>query len=112
MFPSNDKNTLAFVMIGELFSRIRVRQIQAAQAAYMKRILTDRHFATDRANWLYHAGLGNWIDKTSGTRVLEVGCGPGRYMAMLQTLGFQVTGIDPFSFSEWEMVRTYGESVF
>jgi ubiquinone/menaquinone biosynthesis C-methylase UbiE len=78
----------------------------------MHRLLTDKDFTVDRASWLFHAALGKWIDKKQGTRVLEVGCGPGRYAAMLQTLGFEVTAVDPFPFPEWSMVRAQGGTVF
>lgn len=94
------------------FANIKVSQLQAAHASYMQRLLTDRDFAIDRASWLFHAALGKWIDTAHGKRVLEVGCGPGRYAAMLQTLGHDVTAVDPFSFPEWNSVKARGNAVF
>lgn len=78
----------------------------------MQRLLTNKDFAVDRASWLYHAALGKWIETARGRRVLEVGCGPGRYAAMLQSLGFDVTAVDPWSFPEWDLVRAHGNAVF
>ena len=92
--------------------RIKVYQLRKAQTGYLRRLLDDREFATDRASWLFHAGLGKWITKDHGSRVLEVGCGPGRYAALLQTLGFEVTAVDPFKFPEWEIVSARGNTKF
>jgi SAM-dependent methyltransferase len=78
----------------------------------MRRLLTNRDFAVNRASWLYHAALGQWIENARGRRVLEVGCGPGRYVSMLQTMGFDVTGVDPIPFPEWDLVRAHGDAVF
>ena len=38
-------------------------------------------------------------------RVLELGCGPGRYVAMLASFGYKVTGVDPCTFSDWESIK-------
>jgi SAM-dependent methyltransferase len=94
------------------FDKIKWSLLQSAHVSYLRRLLTDKDFTEDRASWLFHAALGKWIDKKQGTRVLEVGCGPGRYAAMLQTLGFEVTAVDPFPFPEWSMVRAQGGAVF
>jgi len=48
-------------------------------------------------SWL---GLGN-----ESTSVLEVGCGPGRFAALLASLGYRVTAVDPFSFPEWDIIK-------
>jgi SAM-dependent methyltransferase len=52
-----------------------------------------------------HASIGRWLPQGGGERVLELGCGPGKYVAMLSTLGFQVPGVDPQSFKTWEIIR-------
>lgn len=78
----------------------------------MQRLLTDRNFAAGCASSFFHAALGKWIERVEGSRVLEVGCGPGRYAAMLQTMDFEVTAVDPIRFPEWDLVRARGSSIF
>lgn len=41
----------------------------------------------------------------NGINLLEVGCGNGRYVALLSSLGFNITGIDPYSFPQWEIIK-------
>lgn len=36
-------------------------------------------------------------------KVLELGCGPGAYVALLHSLGLEVTAVDPYAFKEWEI---------
>ena len=36
----------------------------------------------------------------------EIGCGPGRYVAMLASMGYDVVGVDPTKFETWEIVRS------
>jgi SAM-dependent methyltransferase len=69
-------------------------QIMRAQDGVIRRLLEDRRFAERMARHPIHARLGEWISLGRGTRVLELGCGPGRYVAMLSTLGFDVIGVD------------------
>lgn len=38
-------------------------------------------------------------------KVIDVACGPGRYIAVLSTLGYQVTGVDMGQFQEWLYLR-------
>jgi SAM-dependent methyltransferase len=37
--------------------------------------------------------------------VLELGCGPGRYVSILAALGHRVTGVDPLAFPFWEEIK-------
>ena len=39
-----------------------------------------------------------WFAPSKGDRILDVGCGTGRYMAAFEKAGAEVVGIEPFSF--------------
>lgn len=41
-----------------------------------------------------HMALSPWLEVPPGTRVLDVGCGVGRWSRMLATQGAEVTGVD------------------
>lgn len=41
----------------------------------------------------------------AGRRVLELGCGPGKFVALLASLGYEVVGVDPSSFPDWELIK-------
>lgn len=53
----------------------------------------------------YYTRIGEWLPEGRGGRVLEVGCGPGRYVALLSALGYDVVGVDPFSFPLWDEIK-------
>jgi ubiquinone/menaquinone biosynthesis C-methylase UbiE len=55
----------------------------------------------------HYAGIGEWLPRGLGGRVLELGCGPGRYAALLSGLGYDVVGVDPVSFPTWESIRQH-----
>jgi SAM-dependent methyltransferase len=80
------------------------RQIGAAQNAFLVRILNDPGFLERAAAHVQHAHLATELPRNGG-HVLELGCGPGKYVAMLARLGFDVTGVDPFTFPTWDAIR-------
>lgn len=94
------------------FKTLQTRQLKRAHADYIEQLLKSPDFTLERAGWMYHANIGNWIDPALGRTVLEVGCGPGRYAAMMQTLGLDVVGVDPFSFDEWDLIASHGTAKF
>jgi len=53
----------------------------------------------------HYAGIGEWLPRGLGGRILELGCGPGRYAALLSSLGFDVVGVDPASFPLWDEIK-------
>lgn len=53
----------------------------------------------------HYTRVGEWLPSGQGERVLEVGCGPGRYVALLAAMGYDVIGVDPFSFPLWDEIR-------
>ena len=95
-------------MFAELISApARTRAIGLAQEALNRSLSEDREFARRELLLPHHARLGEWIDGTIGRRVLELGCGSGRYVGMLACLGFEVNGVDPFDFPSWDRLRRF-----
>jgi len=89
----------------EIFDRVTNRQLIASQERLLRRFLFDRPFVERMSRHPTHAYLGTWLPRRGGDAVLELGCGPGKYVAMLQSLGFSVVGVDPCAFSTWEVLR-------
>jgi ubiquinone/menaquinone biosynthesis C-methylase UbiE len=86
------------------WSGLRTRQLQEKHRRDLDRLLSDRAYAERMARHPAYASIGAWIVRGRGDRVLELGCGPGRYAALLATLGFDVTGVDPHAFPDWELL--------
>ena len=82
----------------------RNRQIQDRQRREIERLASDRSFAEERGRLVEYAKIGEWLTPHRG-RVLELGCGPGRFVALLASLGFDVVGVDPLAFPDWERLR-------
>lgn len=83
----------------------RTKSIARAQRDLNTRLLQDGAFARQQSMLPLHAELGVWISPSVGRRVLELGCGPGRYVGLLAALGFKVEGVDPFPFEFWNVLR-------
>jgi SAM-dependent methyltransferase len=83
----------------------RSAQIRRRQGKEIERLASDRSFAARRGALPEYARIAEWLVPHEG-RVLELGCGPGRFVALLASLGFDVVGVDPFSFPEWERLRS------
>jgi SAM-dependent methyltransferase len=81
------------------------RQLLASQNTLLERLLSDKPFAERLSRHPAHALLGVWLPRTQGSTVLELGCGPGKYVAMLHSLGFSVVGVDPIAFPSWDLLR-------
>ena len=93
-------------------SQKQVKKLNAAFALERQRFLDDAEFARRMSLHPYHASIGEWITADKGTKVLELGVGPGRYAAMLRALGFEIVGVDPISFDTWEPIRQRGRVEF
>lgn len=81
------------------------RRIQRYQANEIARLATDVTYANLAVKSPFYSEIGRWLDCESHNRVLEIGCGPGRYAAMLGRLGFNVIAADLFTFPTWELLR-------
>jgi len=83
------------------------RQIAAAHRRMIERMCSDPNYALSLSRRSQHARLGAWlppVDPRQNVRIVEVGCGPGKYVALLAALGYHVTGVDPFTFPEWKTI--------
>jgi SAM-dependent methyltransferase len=81
------------------------KDIHAFQAQEIERIRSDKTFANEIARTKHFSCIGEWLTPGLGGRVLEAGCGPGRYVALLASLGFDVVGIDPYQHATWDVIR-------
>ncbi len=91
----------------QALNQFRNRQIIQSQSQSLNRYLFDQNYTRQVSNHPIHACIGKYLDfdHNHGKKVLELGCGPGRYVAMLTTLGFDVIGVDPCSFPTWDLIR-------
>jgi len=86
-------------------SRKQWDAIHAYQADELNSILTDTDFLNRMARSDHFSRIGNWAEAVAGDRrVLELGCGPGRYVAFLARLGCRVVGADPVRYETWELI--------
>lgn len=70
-------------------------------------ILCDPNLARQLAGMDHYSRIGKWEGSAPGKRVLELGCGPGRYAAMLASLGCNVVGVDPVAYPEWDIIKAH-----
>lgn len=81
------------------------RQIQHASRKEIVRLRTAEA-AAQHGNMDYYCRLRQWLPAANAnTTILELGCGPGRYVALLSGLGYNVVAADPMRFPEWDLFR-------
>lgn len=80
-------------------------RIHAFQANEIERFATDAAFAKAMALEPHFSCVGRWLDRQHKGRALEIGCGPGRYVAILASVGYEVVGADPISYPSWALLR-------
>jgi SAM-dependent methyltransferase len=80
-------------------------QIAAVQACYLRRLAEEPRFAKAEAARLMHNRLDRIFPAQQPGRLLELGCGPGKYMPMLRALGHEVVGVDPCVFETWKLLE-------
>lgn len=55
----------------------------------------------------HYTGIGEWLHSDLHGRVLELGCGPGRFVAILAALGYDVVGVDPVPYALWDEIKAH-----
>lgn len=91
-------------MLSSWIQNIRNKQIQKAQDKEIKKIVKNsRKIAVSNQ----YCRIGKYLnDKSPQTKkVLELGCGPGKYVAMVGGLGYEVIGADPLKFDTWNEIK-------
>lgn len=87
----------------DYIQQIKNKQIVKAQRREIKSIM---RYGTLMGRMDQYCRLTSYLGiATKDQKAIEIGCGPGKYVAMLQSLGYEVTGADPFTFNEWEIIR-------
>ncbi|MGY4472608.1 class I SAM-dependent methyltransferase [Bradyrhizobium sp. USDA 3364] len=81
-------------------------RIHAYQREEIARLASDEDHASVVSRYPHYSRIGDLIGSGPG-RALEIGCGPGRYVALLASLGWDVVGADPCRFPTWEVISGY-----
>jgi SAM-dependent methyltransferase len=81
-------------------------RVHAHQRAEIESLASNRDQARVASRDIYYARIGDFLGSGPG-RALEIGCGPGRYVALLASLGWDVVGADPQRFPSWEVIDKY-----
>jgi ubiquinone/menaquinone biosynthesis C-methylase UbiE len=83
-------------------------RIHATQQREIETLVSDRNETLRLSMTPAYARIGEWLPPGRAETVLELGCGPGRFVAMLAQLGYRVTGVDlcgRASFPTWEKIE-------
>lgn len=91
-----------------LFHRVQARSNSALARFAEQEILDfslDQKFALVASQMPHYTEVGRWASQLRGPRVLELGCGPGRYVPLLAANGLEVTAVDPFHFDTWALLE-------
>jgi ubiquinone/menaquinone biosynthesis C-methylase UbiE len=84
------------------------RKVEDFQAAEMTKIIEDGAHDLRMAMTPHFAEIGSWLTEGDGALALEIGCGPGRYVALLHSLGYRVIAADPSRYPSWELIAREG----
>lgn len=87
----------------------RIHQFQREE---IEKISTDPNFAAICAKMDHYSRIHEWPGAIIGNRILELGCGPGRYVAFLSHMGCDVVGVDPLSYDTWNIIQKHHEVEF
>lgn len=84
----------------------------AFQRQEIQQLASDPGYRAKYASTDHYSRVGAWPGAVSGARVLELGCGPGRYAALLSAMGCRVVAVDPHQFETWSLVRRHSDVQF
>jgi ubiquinone/menaquinone biosynthesis C-methylase UbiE len=82
----------------------QMSRIHAFQKEELERLAADKDFAVASSRLEHFSKVGDWISADKPGRVLELGCGPGRYAAMLASMGHAVVAVDPIAYDTWSVI--------
>ncbi len=82
-------------------------RIHRYQRDEIEKISADPGFAAVCAKMEHYSKISEWPGAAIGNHILELGCGPGRYVAFLSHMGCHVIGVDPLSYDTWKIVSAY-----
>jgi SAM-dependent methyltransferase len=82
----------------------QVSRIHRFQLDEITRLANDKAFAATCSQRPHYSRIGDWLPAGGCGRVLELGCGPGRFVAMLASMGYEMIGVDPFHYDTWEVI--------
>lgn len=84
------------------------RHLAHVQDSYLERLISEPGFALAESRSIVHNRLHDVFPRDRAGRVLELGCGPGKYLPMLAALGHTVIGVDPCEFPAWRSIEAHG----
>ena len=83
------------------------RDIWNYQASEIEALAAEPDRALMAGKRAHYSRIAKWLGPETKGRVLEIGCGPGRYVALLASLGHDVVGADPYPNPVWDLVRKH-----
>lgn len=84
------------------------RHLAHVQGNYIARLISEPDFALTESRSIVHNKLHDVFPMERAGKVLELGCGPGKYLPMLAALGHTVVGVDPCEFPTWRAIEGHG----